>query len=312
MSARSFRRWRAGDPLDDYARAGAAWVHTSGRALIVRGECIEALGAMTAATVDAVVTDPPYGVKEFNPDELVRRRAGRGGVWRIPPSFGGSVRAPLPRFTVLNAAERAALRSFFTGWSAAVARVMKPGAHAFVAGNALLALDVFGAIAAGGLEYRGSVVRLVRTLRGGNRPKGAEEEFSEACTLPRSCHEPWGIFRAPLPPGATVAQCLRTHGTGALRRLDDETPFGDVIPSGRTPKREREIAPHPSLKPQSWLRALVRAALPVGAGVVLDPFMGSGSTLAAALALGATGIGVERDEAFTTLARRAIEPLAAL
>lgn len=306
-----WRRPRPDDAVRAFAVDRSARVHPSGRAMILEGECVTLLGAMPAASVDAVVTDPPYGVKEFEPDELSRQRAGRGGVWRIPPRIGGSVRAPLPRFTVLSPHEREALRAHFTAWSAALARVMKPGAHAFVAGTALLSLDVFHAIAAGGLEYRGSLVRLVRTLRGGDRPKGAEEEFSGVCTLPRSCHEPWGLFRAPLPPGMTVAQCLRAHGTGALRRDEAAMPFTDVIPSERTPKHERALAPHPSLKPQSWLRTLVRAALPAGDGVVLDPFMGSGSTLAAALALGARGVGIERDAAFAKLARGAVDALAA-
>ena len=40
--------------------------------------------------------------------------------------------------------------------------------------------------------------------------------------------------------------------------------------------REREIADHPSIKPQSFLRRIVYAALPLGEGMVADPFMGSG------------------------------------
>lgn len=310
MSA-SFRPWREGDPLGAFARGHRATIDATARALIVRADCVSWLESLPPQSVDAVVTDPPYGVKEFEPDELSRRRAGRGGVWRIPPRIGGSLRAPLPRFTVLSADERAALSAHFTRWSAALARAMKPGAHAFVAGNSLLALDVFHAIAAGGLEHRGSLVRLVRTLRGGDRPKGAEEEFHDLCTLPRSCHEPWGIFRAPLPRGMTVAECLRTWGTGALARDESGTPLDDVIVSARTPRRERAIAAHPSLKPQALLRRLVRASLPRG-GVVLDPFMGSGSTLAAALAVGLHAVGVERDEGFATIAEGAVTALAAL
>lgn len=309
----SFVRWKSGDPLGEFSLGRKAFLYDK-RALVVEGDCVEWLSAIPPRSLDAVVTDPPYGVKEFEAGELARRSSGRGGVWRIPPSIGGSVRAPLPRFTVLSPAERASLKAFFTAWSRALARALKPGGHAIVAGNALLALDVFGAIAEGGMEYRGAVVRIVRTLRGGNRPKGAEHEFADACTMPRSCHEPWGIFRAPLPPGMTIAQCLREHGTGALRRISGETPFEDVIRSERTPRRERALADHPSLKPQSLLRPLVRAALPLGRGVVADPFMGSGSTVAAALALGGgvTAVGVERDPAFARLARVAIPKLAAL
>ena len=59
----------------------------------------------------------------------------------------------------------------------------------------------------------------------------------------------------------------------------------DAIPSGRTPKREEAISNHPCLKPQHFMRIIVRALLPLGEGRVLDPFMGSGSTIAAAKAV---------------------------
>ena len=62
--------------------------------------------------------------------------------------------------------------------------------------------------------------------------------------------------------------------------------------SERTPQRERAIAGHPSIKPQSFLRRIVYASLPLGVGVVADPFMGSGSTIAAAEAIGLCGVGV--------------------
>ncbi|MFA5775890.1 MAG: DNA methyltransferase, partial [Ilumatobacteraceae bacterium] len=65
----------------------------------------------------------------------------------------------------------------------------------------------------------------------------------------------------------------------------------------------------PSLKPQDFLRKLVRAVLPLGHGVVLDPFAGSGSTLAAAEAVGYESIGVEIDPHYIEVARRAISAL---
>ena len=92
-----------------------------------------------------------------------------------------------------------------------------------------------------------------------------------------------------------MAENLRRWRTGGLRRLSADKPLSDVIASGRTPDREEAISDHPCLKPQHFMRILVRALLPMGEGVLLDPFMGSGSTLAAAEAVGYDSLGIELD-----------------
>ena len=48
----------------------------------------------------------------------------------------------------------------------------------------------------------------------------------------------------------------------------------------------------------------------MGEGTILDPFMGSGSTVAAAVACGLDSIGIETDEEYFNLARSAIPQLA--
>jgi len=283
-----------------------------GESRIIHADCFEWLARLPEMSLHGIVTDPPYGVKEFDLDQIEKRAAGRGGIWRIPPSFDGNTRAPLPRFTALNKKERETLREFFAAWSRALVPALKPGAHVFVAGNAFLSQMVFSTLVEGGLEFRGELIRLVQTLRGGDRPKNAEQEFPGVSSMPRAGYEPWGVFRRQMPPGMKVSDCLREHGTGGLRRKPDGGPFGDVIPSERTPRRERGISNHPSLKPQSLLRQLVHAALPLGEGVLADPFMGSGSTVAAAEAVGARCIGVERHAEYYESALAAIPKLAAL
>jgi site-specific DNA-methyltransferase (adenine-specific) len=129
--------------------------------------------------------------------------------------------------------------------------------------------------------------------------------------MPRSCWEPWGLYRKPLSE-RTLAANLDRWGTGGLRRPSPSTPFLDVIESGVTPERERLLAPHPSVKPQAFLRQVVRALLPVGTGVVLDPFAGCATTLAACESLNVEGVGIERDEHYFRLAVDAIPRLSAL
>jgi site-specific DNA-methyltransferase (adenine-specific) len=109
-----------------------------------------------------------------------------------------------------------------------------------------------------------------------------------------------------------VQDNLRQWWTGGLRRKSRDEPFKDLIYSTPTRKREHQIAPHPSLKPQQFLRQIVRASLPLGKGTILDPFMGSGSTIAAACALGLDAVGVELDPEYFMMAERAIPLLASL
>ena len=292
--------------------AGPVWrpVLVHDRTVLYRGDAFDWLRDREDDSIHAVVTDPPYGLVEYSEKEQRKLVSGRGGVWRLPPSFDGCERSPLPRFTTLRPADLDAIRAFFEDFGAAILRVMVPGAHAFVASNPLVSHIVANALDAAGLESRGVVTRLVMTMRGGDRPKNAHREFPDISVMPRSMAEPWLLFRKPIE--GTVRDNLRKWRAGGLRRVSESRPFGDVIRSHPARAAERRLAPHPSLKPQAFLRAIARAALPLGEGVILDPFAGSGSTLAAACHLGHDSIGVESSPRYAALATAAIPALAAL
>ena len=139
-------------------------------------------------------------------------------------------------------------------------------------------------------------------------------EFSEK-ELSKLRNGRGGVWRLPPAIGGHKRDPLpqfRKWKTGGLRRLSLDKPFPEVIPSGRTPKREAAISDHPCLKPQHFMRIIVRALLPLGEGTVLDPFMGSGSTIAAAEAVGYRSVGIEIDKDYFRLAEAAIPKLAAL
>ena len=296
-------------PAPGARRRAAAEFHF-GRTRLTHGDCSAWLDAQAAQSIHAVVTDPPYGLVEYSDAEQEKLRAGKGGIWRIPPRFDGAKRSPLPRFTVLTPTDLAALERFFFAWGRSLIRVLVPGANVVVASNPLLSYVVSGALSRAGLERRGELVRLVMTMRGGDRPKAAHVEFNGVSVMPRSMWEPWLLFRKPLE--GRAQDNLRKWGTGGFRRISADKPFGDVIESSPTRATERKLADHPSLKPHAFLRKVVRGVLPLGQGVVLDPFAGSGSTLAAAEAVGYQSVGVERDRACFDLAAEAIPRLAAL
>lgn len=295
------------------ARSGVLPLFSAGQARkgdyqIFHDDAFQWLERAPANSIHAVVCDPPYGLVEYSPNELAKRRNGRGGIWRIPPSFDGCQRNPLPRFTVLTLDDRAALRSFFKRFAVKLMPVLVPGAHVFIATNPLVSHLVYEPFVSSGFEKRGEIIRVVHTLRGGDRPKNAHKEFPEISVMPKSCWEPWGLFRKPC--HGRVQDNLRKWRTGGLRRISPEQPFKDLILSSPARGLERAIAAHPSLKPQSFLRQIVRAALPFEDGILLDPFMGSGSTIAAAIACGLKAIGIEVNREYFSLATTAIPALA--
>ena len=283
-----------------------------GKATLQCADCFDWLAKQSDNSIHAIVTDPPYGLQEYTAKEVEKLRAGKGGIWRLPPAFDGCKRSPMPRFSILTQKQLKELRNFFLEWGKAVLPKLVPGANVVVASNPLLSYIVSQSLSEAGLERRGEIIRLVMTMRGGDKPKNAEKEFPNVCVMPRSQWEPWVLFRKPLENGLRIQDNLRKWKTGGFRRIDNEHPFGDVIKSAPTHKNEKKLSSHPSLKPQNFLRQLVRGVLPLGKGCVVDTFAGSGSTLAACEAVGYESKGVELDEQYFKEACESIPKLAKL
>jgi DNA modification methylase len=277
---------------------------------IYNTDSFEWLQLQRANSFHAVVTDPPFGLIEYSAKELNKKRRGRGGIWRLPNSSDGAIRQPTPRFTVLDGHDRMGVLAFHLRLAPELFRILVPGAHVIIASQCLISHLVAQAFSMAGFEARGQVIRVVRTLRGGDRPKFGDKQYREVSVIPRSCFEPWLLFRKPCE--GRVTENLKRFGTGALRRPSENIPFSDLLEVSPARARERSLARHPSLKPQALMRLVVRASLPLGKGTVLDPFMGAGSTIAAAKALGLKSVGVELDSKYFRMAKSAIPKLANL
>lgn len=270
-------------------------------------DAFEWLSKRDKNSIHAVVTDPPYGIIEYTPDQLNKRRNGKGGIWRLPQSYDGHERSPMPRFTVLRQSDLIRIQQFHGRLAPLLHRVIVPGGHVIIASQNLLSHLVVSAYHDAGFEIRGQIARVVKTLRGGDRPKGAHEKYPELSVTPRSCWEPWLIFRKPCE--GRVRDNLKKWGTGALRRPETDKPFSDLIQSSPARGIEKKLAPHPSLKPQAFIRQIVWAVLPLGKGIILDPFMGSGSTIAAAKHFRFKSIGLEIDDEYFQIAKQAVTRL---
>lgn len=148
--------------------------------------------------------------------------------------------------------------------------------------------------------------------------------------------EPITVARKPFK--VTVADNVRAHGTGALNidgcRIEGGSKCDGITTSGRWPanlihdgsaevdgslgsasrffycaktsrKDRGEGNNHPTVKPTDLMAYLCRLVTPPG-GVVLDPFMGSGSTGKAAVREGFRFIGIEMDAEYLAIAEARI------
>jgi len=186
-----------------------------GSATLYHADCFDWIQHQQDTSIHAIVTDPPYGLYEYTYEQQVKLRNGKGGVWRIPPSFDGNQRSPLPRFTTLNAAQLEQIHAFFLLWAKLLLPKLVPGANVVVASNPLVSHIVSGALADAGLERRGEIIRLTMTMRGGDRPKAAHVEYPEVSVMPRSMWEPWVVFRRPVE--GRIQDNLRRWKTGGFR-----------------------------------------------------------------------------------------------
>jgi len=210
---------------------------TKTKSRIIHGDCIDVLRSMPSESVDAIVTDPPYGIGYVNHYK------------------------PAPRVANDGAA--------YIWWLAEAFRVLRsPGA-------------------------------LVCFCRW-----DTEQDFRMAIRL--------AGFRA----RGQIIWDREAHGTGDL--------FGDVAPQHdnavfATKGRYRFAGPrlksvqramrvahqhrqHPTQKPTSILRTMIES-LTRPHSLVLDPFLGSGSTAVAALEAGRRVIGIELEEVHVATAR---------
>ena len=191
---------------------------------VLLGDCVERMRAMSAGSVDFVLTDPPYLVR-------YRDRSGRSllnddsDAW-LKPAFGEMYRLLKPDSFLVS----------FYGWDA---------------------VDRFvGAWRDAGFQIAGHIV------------------FGK-------------------PYASSIGYLERRHEQAYLlvkgRPRRPVCPLPDVLGWSYTGNRL-----HPTQKPVSILKPLIESFSAPG-GTVLDPFCGSGSTLAAAHSLGRRFVGMELD-----------------
>lgn len=319
---------------------------------LLEGDCLEVLGELEPESVDAIVTDPPYGIGWQNErwdGPAIREAAVGAGRERLSPNHAFEVWCGL--------------------WAKECTRVMKPGAHLLAFGSPRTFHRLACGLEDAGLEIRDTLMWIYGT----GMPKSRRYPDGRSTTL-KPAFEPVVLARKAL--AGTTSETIEVFGTGALnvdacrsggshpanvlvghmpecdeRRcapgcaaalLDAQadgararsglrTPPSRFLYCPRVSRAEREAGceklpqgeldllpnagpwpdvrtrnPHPAVKPLELMRWLVRLTSPPG-GLILDPFMGSGTTGAAAALERRSFCGIEMEPSYLDVATARIE-----
>jgi modification methylase len=238
---------------------------------ILVGDCIEALQRLPASCIDLVFADPPYNLQLNN--ELYRPDNSRVDAvdddWDKFGSF-------------------AAYDEFTKAWLSACRRVLKPDGSLWVIGSYHNIFRV-GAI----LQDLGFwILNDVIWRKSNPMPNFRGRRFTNA-------HET--LIWASMGPRARYS-----FNYDAMKALNEDLQMRSdwlfpICSGGERLKQDSGRKTHPTQKPEALLHRVILASSDVG-DVVLDPFLGSGTTAVVAKRLGRHFIGVEREEAYASAA----------
>lgn len=93
-----------------------------------------------------------------------------------------------------------------------------------------------------------------------------------------------------------------------MKEINGNKQMKDVWTSSTTKKSEKKHGKHPTQKPIEIMERMILASTTTDS-VILDPFVGSGTTCVAASKLGRTSIGIDMEEDFLEIAIKRIEEL---
>lgn len=339
---------------------------------LIHGDCLDVMAGMDPESVDAIATDPPYGIRFMGKawdgadiEDLARKQAskrprpdGRKGDLSLASAAGTYDRSP--------SANRA-FQTWCELWAREAFRVAKPSAYLLAFGGTRTVHRMTVAIEDAGWIIRDMLVWAYAS--GFPKSKASLKPAWEPIVMARKpgplrmlaideCRIGTGAMGWDTPMGgiwstdtAATGQLVEKGGRwpanviltdpifdggwegvvgggtsesgiavernggggkifGSDRRMPprDDFGYGDsgtysrffLIPKADRTERvlsDGRRSPHPTQKPVDLMRHLIRLVTPTG-GILLDPFLGSGTTAMAAEAEGFQWIGIERDREY--------------
>jgi modification methylase len=251
--------------------------------LVMRGDCLEVMQGLPAASIDLVFADPPYNLQL------------KGELHRPDNSRVDAVDEDWDRF-----ASFAAYDAFSRAWLAEARRLLKPDGALWVIGSYHNVFRLGSALQDAGFWILNDVIwrksNPMPNFRG-KRLTNAHETLIWAARSDQSRY----TFNY---------EAMKALNEGVQMRSDWVIP---LCTGAERLKNEAGDKAHPTQKPEALLHRVLVASTRPG-DVVLDPFFGTGTTGAVAKRLGRRYIGIEREPAYIAAAEAriaAVRPLEA-
>lgn len=282
------------------------------RSQILRGDCIEVVKLLPNASVDAVVTDPPYGYlkhkldKDFDEDALFeefdRVLKPQGAIvmfGRGVPFFRRCL-----KLDALGFEFKESLCWDKVAATSPVARLMRVHEDAvifarkgFSVRKRNIPYTEIRTTEIDGLEkMRRDIVRISSML---NNPDKLKEVLDFLFDGTRFYHGALSCGKEHI----TVQHGVKDADRGVKCAI---TMLNGVVERSLIRVHRDAHAEHGTQKPVRLMERLVSIVSDEGA-VVLDPFAGSGSTVVACEQTGRIGIGIEIDPGYTEIAERRLK-----
>ncbi|HSX56607.1 MAG TPA: site-specific DNA-methyltransferase [Sphingomonas sp.] len=252
-----------------------SWVDVLPLDTIIQQDCIEAMRALPAASIDMIFADPPYNLQLG------------GDLNRPDGSFVDAVTDEWDKFDSLNAYD-----AFTRAWLAEARRILKPNGTIWVIGSYHNIFKVGSAIQDLGFWILNDIIwRKANPMPNfkGTRFTNAHETLIWASMGEKSKY----TFNY---------RSMKTLNDELQMRSDWEFP----ICGGQERLKKNGVKVHPTQKPEALLYRVMLACTKPG-DVILDPFFGTGTTGAVAKRLRRHWIGIDREGTYIEAAQERID-----
>ena len=252
-----------------------SWIDVLPLDTIIQQDCIEAMRALPAASIDMIFADPPYNLQLG------------GDLNRPDGSFVDAVTDEWDKFDSLNAYD-----AFTRAWLAEARRILKPNGTIWVIGSYHNIFKVGSAIQDLGFWILNDIIwRKANPMPNfkGTRFTNAHETLIWASMGEKSKY----TFNY---------RSMKTLNDELQMRSDWEFP----ICGGQERLKKNGVKVHPTQKPEALLYRVMLACTKPG-DVILDPFFGTGTTGAVAKRLRRHWIGIDREGTYIEAAQERID-----